>query len=54
MFCIMPGYVAGMFRIDRTSTARARRVVAVGDRRDRRARVMDCQMKALRASSVVM
>ena len=52
MFCIIPGYVGGMCRYGRTSTARANVDVVVGFKRARRARVIDCHIKALRASSV--
>ena len=55
MFCISPGYVGGMPRYFLTSTARANVVfVVVGFKRGMRARVTDCQIRALRASSVEM
>lgn len=49
-----PGYVRGISKKCRTSTERANVDSEVGFKRERRARVTDCQIKALRASSVEM
>lgn len=43
-----------MERLGRTSTARANVDVVLGGRREERIREVDCQMKADRASLVVM
>jgi len=51
---IFPGNSLGIFRWRRISTARVNIELVAGSRRARRARAMDCQIKAQRASSVEM